>query len=928
MDRLKKSLLVWLQWDHTGHETTTSVADLNEVIVEHDEAPPPTQALRHQRYADDLLLATSSESSGPADYRNGIAFDGAEGVRTTPVTGLRRQPLAGIDTSSSFSSSQAESSEESVDLRDYLTVNLDTPDRKPAAGQHPAAMRRRPRVPQGRTDAGAVSDTVAGTASIRSGKTKAGFDRNNLRDIDARILTRLSAANLRHVQRKVLKLAERSRHAEGDIELGMGTSKHLRELMQQYQDEFIQSQAQDSLELQHGGKTKREKEFLDWMRTEIMKPQTSALETTAEKKLSELDAYYKEHRVEKEFFIFLSGWVGNWACFGTGNMFSVVMGVLGYSPWSALAVPLISGLTWQFGLTWVDRLRPTTVSSPHQSVYLETAKWNYRSLRDGWQQWCGKPCKSYYAVIKNPATGVVEPGFYSASEVRASFSFTESWLKQFPSDQASYSFYCVNGFVAALFLNIFNESIYGSLPTGKTMANQMFGRLIAGGFAGGLTALTFQAVRRYFMEHKIMGFEGAVETVTKNKEVWRTEAAFLGAYIQDIEDYLEANKDNAAFKRRDRSKLNNALDGLKLDFKRASAKTTLWGSMTYDWSLWMAKKRPSVEMDTEQELRGNRIENNSSFIGKILCLMPAALVTALTASMRAPEASVESKLIAHALINIILIFPGFCTRMELAVGIHSSAGFPKGLHKGMAFLRKEYDIHLEEQDRLARRSADRYLHVARAGFNYGGPAVRRADAEDASARGPRHAPRVRFAEEAQATDQEPGIGIETDAVDAHEDDDAASAESSTAQRNSTSSDSDTSTASVGHSPEEQSYIAELQRKQAIIDAIYAGTEEDPIEKRRRLRQAIRDQLHTPIPVSQPVANDVDSSSDQRILPPGPQEDSSDVLIEIPLALDDVAGEPAADPGSANLHRAEGASHQPPARASRRSTDVEHVRFAT
>lgn len=687
-EKAKSYFSNWGRPDTPNEGQTTNVRDLlQEVVVESgdDEQSHAERLMQDRpkargsaRTGGKILLDSDEDSHVQA--RDAAAFT-ARGVRNTPRP--QKQRVGSSEESSTPNTPARQQRDPATptgsiaddDPADFIIDITESDDTEPPPLNRPGDDRK-----------------LARGAGARAAGKKPGYriDPDNERDFMGRMLKRQSKADLKDFERQARQQKKAARKKGVDW-----VSAHEAQIAA-----FLASQAEELKQRFEHGISDEQQAFVDVFKG-LRSAETIALQDKYQKNLDALTDYYETHGLAKQSWIFASGVIANWLCFGPGNVYNILMGIFGMPVASAAAAALISGFTWQAAQALVDNVRPTSAGTPYAGMYASIAYWDARRLRDHIYDWYGVEVEKYYFEIKNPLTGIPEPAYLSAAEIRNTFNMWKAFRSQFPSDQLSYIYYVTNGMAAALMLQVFGPAITGPLPLASNILNNIGQRLLAGGAAGGLTALTMQGLRELFIAKDWLGFGSSSVVVTKERKNWAEEADYLRPYIADTKAYLanhpELDPDMAR-------KLTNSIEGMTYDLDKAEAKSGFASSVLVEWRLSMATKKITVDRDPDAKLTGNALETVGSFLGKVTCLTPVAIATILTAPMRAEDASIVDKAIANLIINIVLIYPGFCFRTEWGMLYRILLGGARSHVRALQHLRDELDHHIEKQTALAKNT--------------------------------------------------------------------------------------------------------------------------------------------------------------------------------------------------------------------------------
>lgn len=718
------------------------------------------------------------------------------------------------------------------------------------------------------TTAGA---SAAATGSQPTKNNPHGITLGDERDLYARILTRISEARIRRVKEEHRQLKQRERervqsNAPLDIETGMPSLSSAPETFETIADAFLQKQKIEVQQQFEKGISDDQILWIDFMKS-LRSEETIELQDRCNKSIAELKKYYEDYPVMKQIGIFFSGWAANWICFGTGNIFNALTGVFGLSPYWTLLTPLISGTTWQFGQPQVDNIRPTTARSRILTIYQESALWRGRQWRDHIYKSYGRDVEKYYFEPVDPDTGIPEPRFMSAEEIYHTYQERKAFLAKFPTDEITYNPYIVMGAAAGLIFGVWGLTLFGPLSVGANAAVQVGGRLLSGGIAGGLTALGMQNLREYFIKKGWYGYKDCDILFTKQREHWAQEAAYLEPFIRDAVAYRDAHPEldkDTLFK------LDTSIKQMEFDLERAKGKSHFFSSIGVEWKLSWGKKRVTADRDPDAALAGERLDTAASYLGKITCLTPVAIANIATAGMRSKEASLLDQAIGTLIVNFVLIYPGFCFRLEWAWVWRLLLSGIKADRRGWEHLSKVMADHVESETRNAEINAQ-VIAAAKAMAAYdtssddSGASVQTGNAFQADPTAAAHnrpGPYVHFGEDELA---ESLAYIEKNFPHPANQDDGS-----------------TGSARATEKPdkEERRFVRALDKANRELAELHQDDSLDEQEKAHRVRGLIAKLSRHGNQPAMRVPNAEQDSSDPRIRPPNRQEDSSDIYIDI------------------------------------------------
>jgi hypothetical protein len=362
----------------------------------------------------------------------------------------------------------------------------------------------------------------------------------------------------------------------------------------------------------------------------------------------------------KHLWTILSGGIAYTIPFGTATMLArgMEMPFLGLlaGPLHTLAEPL-----WTM-------LRATTWTNPASEAYTGRQRARARANGDAWRYLAHVPPKTKMLWI-DPVTG--KQALLTAAQALATNQELWLWLHKTSSDDLPFFTFSVIYSIKNVLGDLYGPALFDrTVPEGKR--NDLGAQYSAGFLSGAITALMGQRIRRAMASRT-----GGVEVVTKRLHDWQLQALYLKSYAEDIKDVLArgAVPDNEA--RLLRAKLRE----VEMELVKASAKSTLLGSIGYEYSVMFQKKR--LASGTDPDMPGKRLHTLCNMLGKTTTLLPSLAATYLCQPYaRSPDRM--TRMIAHLVVPWSLVtWPGFAMRTEMQDWYCSLFGACKGIASAM-----------------------------------------------------------------------------------------------------------------------------------------------------------------------------------------------------------------------------------------------------
>ena len=362
----------------------------------------------------------------------------------------------------------------------------------------------------------------------------------------------------------------------------------------------------------------------------------------------------------KYLWTFLSGGVAYSIPFGTATMLArgLEMPYLGLlaGPLHTLAEPL-----WTM-------LRATTWTNPASEAYTGRQRARARANGDAWRYLAHVPPKTKMLWI-DPVTG--KRALLTAAQALATNQELWLWLHKMVSDDFPFFTFSVLYATKNILGDFYGPALFDrSTVEGKR--NDLGAQFGAGFLSGALTALGGQRIRR-----GIAGSSGGVEVVTKRLHDWHLQAIYLKSYSEDIKNMLA----RSAVPAKDARLLRAKLREVETELAKASAKSTLIGSIAYEYSVMFQKKR--LASGSDPDMPGKRLDTLCNMLGKVTTLLPSLAATYLCQPYaKSPERM--TRMIAHLVVPFSLVtWPGFAMRTEFQDWYRSLFGALKGMTSAM-----------------------------------------------------------------------------------------------------------------------------------------------------------------------------------------------------------------------------------------------------
>jgi hypothetical protein len=245
------------------------------------------------------------------------------------------------------------------------------------------------------------------------------------------------------------------------------------------------------------------------------------------------------------------------------------------------------------------------------------------------------------------------------------------WLHKMVSDDLP--FFAFSIFYASK--NVIGD-VYGPALFDRTtpdgMRNDLLAQYAAGILSGATAMLIGQLIRR-----GIANSTGGTQVVAKSMHIWRLQANYLKSYSEDIKDMLATGGLSAEDARLLRGKLRE----VETELHKASAKSSVTGSIGYEYSVMFQKKR--LASGTDPDMPGKRLDTLCNILGKTTSLLPSLGITYLCQPL-AKSPDPMTRMVAHLVVPFsLIIWPGFAMRTELQDWYRSLFGACKGMASAM-----------------------------------------------------------------------------------------------------------------------------------------------------------------------------------------------------------------------------------------------------
>lgn len=362
----------------------------------------------------------------------------------------------------------------------------------------------------------------------------------------------------------------------------------------------------------------------------------------------------------KYLWTILSGGVAYCIPFGSGTMLARGLErpylVMLAGPLHTLAEPL-----WSM-------IRATTWTNPASEAYTGRQRARARANGDAWRYLAHVPPKTKMLWIDPVSKKRV---LLTAAQALATNQELWLWLHKMVSDDLPFFVFALLYASKNLIGDFYGPALFDR-STHDGLRNDLLAQYGDGFLCGATSMLLGQLIRRL-----IAPSTGGVQVVTKRLHDWHLQALYLRSYASDIKDMLATDDVPEEDARLLRAKLRE----VETELKKAGAKSTLFGSIGYEYSVMFQKKR--LSSGTDPDLPGKRLDTLCNILGKTTSLLPSLGITYLCQPLaKSPERM--TRMIAHLVVPFSLItWPGFAMRTELQDWYRSLFGACKGMASAM-----------------------------------------------------------------------------------------------------------------------------------------------------------------------------------------------------------------------------------------------------
>ncbi|SMP67923.1 hypothetical protein SAMN06295970_11365 [Noviherbaspirillum suwonense] len=388
-------------------------------------------------------------------------------------------------------------------------------------------------------------------------------------------------------------------------------------------------------------------------------PATADLEQTA---FRVWEDYQRTQKASwsKYLWTILSGGIAYGIPFGTGTMLARGLErpylVLLAGPLHTLAEPL-----WSM-------VRATTWTNPASEAYTGRQRARARANGDAWRYLANVPPKTKMLWI-DPVSG--KRVLLTAAQALATNQELWLWLHKMVSDDLPFFIFSMLYSAKNVLGDIYGPALFDR-TTPEGMRNDLLAQFSDGFICGATSMLLGQLIRRL-----IATSTGGVQVVTKRVHDWHLQATYLKSYAEDIKDMLATGSVPEDDARLLRAKLRE----VETELVKASAKSTLAGSIGYEYSVMFQAKR--LASNTDPDTPGKRLDTFCNMLGKTTTLLPSLGATYLCQPFgKSPDRM--TRMIAHLVVPFSLVtWPGFAMRTELQDWYRSLFGACKGVASAM-----------------------------------------------------------------------------------------------------------------------------------------------------------------------------------------------------------------------------------------------------
>jgi hypothetical protein len=313
-------------------------------------------------------------------------------------------------------------------------------------------------------------------------------------------------------------------------------------------------------------------------------------------------------------------------------------------------------------------VRAATWTNPASEAYTGRQRARARANGDAWRYLAHVQPKTKMLWI-DPVSG--KRALLTAAQVLATNQELWLWLHKMVSDDLPFFIFSLIYAGKNVTGDIYGPALFDrTTPDG--MRNDLMAQFTAGFISGATSMLLSQLIRRMTTRAT-----GGIQVVTKSMHIWHLQAVYLKSFSEDIKDMLSAKGVTDEEARLLRAKLRE----VDTELEKANAKSTLIGSIGYEYSVMFQKKR--VASGTDPDMPGKRLDTLCNMLGKTTSLLPSLAVSYLCQPLaKSPDRM--TRMIAHVAVPFALVtWPGFAMRTELQDWYLSLFGACKGMLSAM-----------------------------------------------------------------------------------------------------------------------------------------------------------------------------------------------------------------------------------------------------
>jgi hypothetical protein len=358
----------------------------------------------------------------------------------------------------------------------------------------------------------------------------------------------------------------------------------------------------------------------------------------------------------KHLWNLAAGGAGNFISFGIGGLIGAWAG----NP--LLSLP-INTLLWTFAEPLVSMMRATTFTNPNLDLYMVRQRLQGRAAREALDRTSGLERNRKFAWV-DPVSQETE--LLNAADWLARTSWLNLWSGKYLTDDVPTYLYTVAYSVANSLPEFTSADLYENIDYGKWMRAGI--RTSAGVAAGAALQECVQLLRASQARRT-----GGKELVTRTTALWKREAHVIGLVLQDI----EARQNDAGLTIEKEQAYATLHRSFTLWHRKAVAKSSMLGSICYEWDAMLQPKREAIGIDPE--VPGKRLYTGASFIGKGLAQLPGLATSQLAAGVvKSPVAWI--RWVGYLTPPLAMIgAAGFIVRRELEVLAHTMLSAAHGI---------------------------------------------------------------------------------------------------------------------------------------------------------------------------------------------------------------------------------------------------------